>query len=65
MKICEPPAQIAALAGTTVQLGVGLTVNVALQPVVQPFESVTITEYVPAAFVVRLAPVVPSLHTYV
>ena len=65
MNVCEPPAQIAALAGLTAQLGAGFTVNVALHEVVQPFESVTVTEYVPAAFVVRLVPVVPSLHTYV
>src|SRR5439155_21502773 len=29
VKVCEPPAQIVALDGLTVQLGVGLTVKVA------------------------------------
>ena len=35
-------------------MGVGLTVNVALHVVVQPLESVTVTEYEPAVFVVML-----------
>jgi len=46
-------------------VGVGLTVNVALHVVVQPLESVTVTEYMPAAFVVMLVPVDPSPHRYV
>ena len=44
VNVCEPPAQIVALDGVTVQLGFGLTVNVALQLVEQPFVSVTVTE---------------------
>ena len=62
MKVCEPPAQIAALAGTTVQLGVGLTVNAALHDVVHPLESVTVTEYVPAAPTVMFEVVAPVFH---
>jgi hypothetical protein len=63
IKVAEPPAQ--TLAEFTLTVGSGLTVNVALHVVVQPSESVTVTEYVPAAFVVRLVPVDPSLHRYV
>jgi hypothetical protein len=48
------------------QLGVGLTVSVLLQELVQPAALVTVTVYVPAA--VRLlivAPVAPVDHKYV
>ena len=40
VNVCEPPAQIAATGGVTVQFGFGLTVNVALHVVMQPWESV-------------------------
>jgi hypothetical protein len=46
VKVWEPPAQIAALGGVTVQLGVGLTVTVTEEPaLVQPLLSVTVTVY--------------------
>jgi len=48
-----------------VQLGVGLTVNVALHIVVQPLESVTVTEYTPAALTVMFDVVAELLHKYV
>jgi hypothetical protein len=65
VKVCHPPAQIVALAGLTVQLGVGLTVNVALHAVEHPLESVTVTEYVPAVPAVILGVVAPVFHRYV
>jgi hypothetical protein len=46
-------------------MGNGLTVNVALHVVVQPFESVTVTEYVPAVPTVILEVVAPVFHRYV
>jgi hypothetical protein len=65
VKVCEPPAQIAAVAGLTAQLGVGFIVNVALHVVAQPFESVTVTEYVPAVPTVIFEVVAPVFHRYV
>ena len=44
VKVCEPPVQIVEFDGVTEQLGVGFTVNVALQLVEQPLEPVTVTE---------------------
>ena len=44
VKSCEPSGQIVAFDGVTEQLGVGFTVNVALQLVEQPLVSVTVTE---------------------
>ena len=63
VSVAEPPAQI--VAEFTLTVGSGLTVNVALQEVVQPLESVTVTVYVPATLLVMLGPVELSLHTYV
>ena len=40
--------QTAALGGVMVQVGFALTVKVPLQLLVQPFESVIVTLYVPA-----------------
>lgn len=60
VNVAEPPLQM--VAELTLTVGSGFTVNVALHVVVQPLESVTVTEYVPAAFVVMLVPVDPSLQ---
>jgi hypothetical protein len=63
VNVAELPAQM--VAELTLTIGKGLTVKLALHDVVQPLESVTVTEYVPVAFVVRVEPVEPSLHKYV
>ena len=48
VNVCEPPAQIVALGGVTVQLGFGWTVNVAaLEIVARPQASSTHTSYEP------------------
>jgi hypothetical protein len=43
-------------------VGLALTVNVALQLVVQPFASVTVTVYVLLLFAVMLGVVAPVFH---
>ena len=47
-----------------VQPGSCLTVIVLLQVLLQPLESVTVTEYVPPAFTVIHCVVAPVLHEY-
>jgi hypothetical protein len=42
-----------------------LTVNIALHVVVQPLESVTVAEYVPAVTAVMFDVVAPVFHKYV
>ena len=45
-----------------VQIGSGLTVTVLLQMLLQPFASVTVRKYVPAALTVMQFVVAPVLH---
>ena len=45
-----------------VHIGAGLTVTVALQMLLHPFSSVTVTEYIPDAFTVIQFVSSPVLH---
>ena len=56
------PAQTSALGGLIEHEGLGFTVRVAEQTVLQPLESVTVSVYVPVALTVMLAVVAPVLH---
>jgi hypothetical protein len=70
-----PPAGVAVnVAGSvlaqtsgllTLTVGFGLTVSVPEPEPVQPFESVTVTEYVPAALLLIVEVVAPVLHAKV
>src|SRR5258705_15835 len=77
MKVFDPvpPASVAVSgAGSVLEqtaglltetVGFGFTVNVPAPDPVQPFVSVTVTEYVPAVLVLIVEVVAPVLHAYV
>jgi hypothetical protein len=57
VKLADVPAQIVLLP-VILQLGVGFTVSVLLQELVQPPAAVTVTLYVPAAVRLQICAVV-------
>ena len=72
-----PPVAVNVMLGTMqVKITLGLDVipvvgtvafwNIVMQELaVQPFVPVTVTQYVPGALTVRVAPVMPPVHIYV